>query len=108
RSYPCERQNRWIEATSDSGKRAQDLKSSSEHSGVDNWFYVPTWERTAFPHEITRGSEPEEAFWLIVGDRYGGGASIRSRIDAWRLPTGFVRLSGSFVNHGDGSFELNP
>jgi acyl transferase domain-containing protein len=107
-TYPFERQNYWMEATSGSAKKAQELNPASEHSGVDNWFYVPTWERTPFPREITHDSHLEDAFWLIVADRYGGGTCIKSRLLALRQPVGFVRFSESFVSRGDGSFELNP
>ena len=52
-TYPFERQNYWMEAKSGSAKKRTEQNPVSENSGVDDWFYVPTWERTPFPREIT-------------------------------------------------------
>jgi len=107
-TYPFERHEYWIEAAPESAKSAREEKYASADSGVDNWFYVPTWERTPFPREITHDAQVEDAFWLIVADRYGGGACIKSRLHTLRRPAALVRFGESFVSCGDGSFELNP
>jgi malonyl CoA-acyl carrier protein transacylase/acyl carrier protein len=107
-TYPFESQKYWMEAMSDSPKKTQEQKSASENSGMDNWFYVPTWERTPFAPETTHDAQVEHAFWLIVADRYGGGAHIKSRLHALRQPAVFVRFGESFVSRKDDSFELNP
>ncbi len=107
-TYPFERKNHWIETTSDSARKAQEWRRASEKSEVDNWFYVPTWERTPFPREIARESGLEDAYWLVVADQYGGGDCIKSRLQAMRQPADFVRFGQSFVSRDDGSFELDP
>ena len=107
-TYPFERQNYWMEATPGSAKQSHEQNRVSENSGVDNWFYVPTWERTPFPREITQDARLEDAFWLIIADQYGGGGCLKSRLDALQQPAAFVRFGESFVSRGDGSFELNP
>ncbi len=107
-TYPFEKKNHWIEPTSDSARKAQEREGESEKAGIDNWFYVPTWERTPFPREIAGESQPEDAYWLIVADQYGGGACIRSRLQAMGQPVGFVRFGKAFVSGDDGAFELNP
>src|SRR5207247_10954303 len=105
---PFEKKNHWIETTSDRARKAQELSRASEKSEVDNWFYVPTWERTPFPREIARESGLDDAYWLIVADQYGGGNCIKSSLQAMRHTVGFVRFGKSFVSQDDGSFELNP
>ena len=50
-TYPFERQNYWIEAKSDSATKLQEQNPESESTSVDDWFYVPTWDRTPFPGE---------------------------------------------------------
>jgi NAD(P)-dependent dehydrogenase (short-subunit alcohol dehydrogenase family)/acyl carrier protein len=75
---------------------------------LDNWFYVPTWERTPFPSETHRESHPQDAFWLIFADRYGGGRRLKAKFDELRLEAAFVRFGDQFSHRSDGSFELNP
>src|SRR6267378_2707325 len=68
-TYPFERDHYWIEAKSGSSKNPQEPDPRSENSGPDNWFYLPTWQRTPFPSEIHRESRQQDVFWLIIADR---------------------------------------
>jgi len=101
-TYPFERQHYWIEAKSESSVRR------SENPGLDNWFYVPTWERTPFPSELRPTSRQQDALWLIISDRYGGGRGLKAKLDNLQLETRFVCFGEQFVQRADGSFELNP
>jgi acyl transferase domain-containing protein/acyl carrier protein len=103
-TYPFERQNYWLEAESRGANKPQEQNPVSENSGVDDWFYVPTWERTPVPRE----TKPENTCWLIVADQYGGGASVKAKLDALQRPAGLVRFGKTFHRCHDGSFELNP
>jgi acyl transferase domain-containing protein len=76
-TYPFERQNYWMEAKSGSAEKPQEQKPVAEHSRVDNWFYAPTWERMPFPREIAHEPQLDDAFWLIIADRYGGGPASK-------------------------------
>lgn len=107
-TYPFERQHYWLEAESSSGKRAAEHTPISENSAVDDWFYVPTWERKLIPPAIVYEPNLEGIFWLIFGDRYGRGACIKAKLDALQQPAGFVRFGKTFYRRHDGSFELNP
>ncbi len=107
-TYPFERHHYWIEAKSGTSKNPQEPEPRSENSGLDNWFYVPTWQRTPFPSEIHRESSQPDVFWLIIADRYGGGHCLKAKFDELRLAAGFVRFGKQFVHRVDGSFELNP
>ena len=107
-TYPFERQRHWIEPTPSSARAPQERSAAPGTSGMDSWFYVPTWERTPFPGETIRACHLDDTFWLVVADRHGGGDRIRSALQALRQPTGFVRFGKSFVDCNDGSFELNP
>ena len=76
---------------------------------MDDWFYVPTWERTPFPREIAHDPSLEDTFWLIVRGsirRRGlhqeqDSTHCDDRLDSFALVK-------RFVSRGDGSFELNP
>jgi acyl transferase domain-containing protein/acyl carrier protein len=109
-TYPFERQRYWMEAKSGSANRSEqlDLRSEPPAPGLENWFHVPTWERTPFPSEIRPPFRQRDAFWLIVADRYGGGRRLKAKLDGLHLDTGFVCFGDEFVQQADGSFELNP
>jgi thioesterase domain-containing protein/NAD(P)-dependent dehydrogenase (short-subunit alcohol dehydrogenase family)/acyl carrier protein len=74
---------------------------------MDSWFYTPTWERTGV---LAAHSEPRpgNATWLIVGDRYGGGAAIKAQLDRRGIAATLVRFGERFARRSDGSFEVNP
>jgi acyl transferase domain-containing protein/acyl carrier protein len=107
-TYPFERQNYWLEAKSSSGKKAAEQTQVSENSAVDDWFYVPTWERKLIPPAIAQELSWENIFWLVFADQNGGGACIKAKLDALRRPAAFVRFAQNFHRREDGSFELNP
>ena len=107
-TYPFERQRYWIEAKPESSRRTEQLEQRAEPSGLDDWFHVPTWERTPFPSEIRPSFRQRDAFWLIIADRYGGGRGLKAKLDDLHLETGFVCFGEQFVQRADGSFELNP
>ncbi len=107
-TYPFERRNYWIENTPGNTNIAHKQEALPSTSTLDNWFYAPTWKRTQFPSNLIDASHPQAAFWLIVGDRYGGGGRIKSKLEAIGMQAAFVRFGQAFVHHTDGSFELNP
>jgi acyl transferase domain-containing protein/acyl carrier protein len=107
-TYPFERHNYWLEDKPGSSNIAQEQRSVSATSSLDNWFYAPTWKQTPFPNDIVDAIRPQAAFWLIVADKYGGGSRMKSKLDALGMSAAFVRFGETFVRHADGSFELNP
>jgi acyl transferase domain-containing protein/acyl carrier protein len=107
-TYPFERQRYWIEAKSGTSNRPEQRDPRTEAPGLDNWFHVPTWERTPFPSEIRPPLGQRDAFWLIIADRYGGGRRLQAKLRELHLETGFVCFGEQFVQQADGSFELNP
>jgi acyl transferase domain-containing protein len=107
-TYPYERQSYWIENTPGSTNIVPKQKSVSATSSLDDWFYTPTWKRTHFPIDIVDASLQQPAFWLIVADRHGGGARLKSKLEAAGMSAAFVRFGKKSDRHSDGSFDLNP
>jgi acyl transferase domain-containing protein/acyl carrier protein len=107
-TYPFERQSYWIENTPCSTNIVPRQKKESASSSLDDWFYTPTWKRTPFPIDIDDASLQQPALWLIFADRHGGGARLKSKLEAGGMSAAFVRFSKEFVRHADGSFDLNP
>jgi acyl transferase domain-containing protein len=107
-TYPFERSNYWIETTSGSRNIAPEQKSVSAKSSLDDWFYAPSWKRTQFPSDVVEVDASHPAFWLIVADRHGGGARLKSKLEAGGMSAAMVRFGETTVRHTDGSFEVNP
>ena len=62
-TYPFERQKHWISQSS-----ASQVRPYSQRSPLSEWFYTPTWERTARPtlaDELSRDSQT----WLVLAGR---------------------------------------
>ncbi|HLA61387.1 MAG TPA: type I polyketide synthase, partial [Nitrospiraceae bacterium] len=106
-TYPFERHNYWMAASLDQPGKPQ-LNAPPGGSALDDWFYVPTWERMPFPGEIHNESHPEGALWLIFGDRHGRGACVKAKLSRLGFAAEFVRFGEHFVRRSDGTFELNP
>ncbi|MES1180693.1 MAG: acyltransferase domain-containing protein, partial [Verrucomicrobiota bacterium] len=63
-TYPFDRQHFWIEPSA-SRKPAADAKNSSgQKPDLADWFYVPTWDRTAFTND-TSVEAGDETVWLV-------------------------------------------
>jgi acyl transferase domain-containing protein len=58
-TYPFERQRYWVEP-----QRSTTLRKKT---GIQNWFYVPSWKRSVRP-AISPGPAAETRRWLVVGD----------------------------------------
>lgn len=107
-TYPFEKLNYHIEKTPSGTTLARKQESVSPSSGLENWFYAPSWKRAAFPVDTVDAPYPGNAFWLIFSDRCGGGSRMKSTLEAMGMAAVFVRFGETFVHHTDDSFELNP
>jgi len=109
-TYPFERRLYWIDAADPTIKSERRPIGAPElaSSGIDNWFYVPGWERTPFAGELRNESNPERASWLVIGDRYGGGARVKAKLENLGLKAELARFGDKFSRRNDGSFEVNP
>jgi len=108
-TYPFERQNYWIENKRGGANTTEKKKPPSAISSLDDWFYAPSWKRTHFLSDAAIASRhAPSTYWLIFGDRYGGGSRLKSKLENLGMPAAFVRFGKSSVRHADGSFEVNP
>ena len=107
-TYPFERQSYWIEKGSECSQRARRPVRPPDSSSLKDWFYVPTWERTALPSRTANISRLQEAYWLVFADRHGEGASIQAKLEKRQVPAGFVRYGDWFFRRPGNFYELNP
>ena len=106
-TYPFERQNFWIENES---AQSESLLKCEEPAllGIDDWFYVPSWERTLFPGTFQNQSGTKGILWLIISDRSEHATAFRKIISAAGTEVQSVIFGGKFARQSDGSIEINP
>ncbi|MGA3212033.1 MAG: SDR family oxidoreductase [Terriglobales bacterium] len=121
-TYPFERQNYWIDRTSSevgpssvaeykgasSGPTTSEQKLTTPAASLDNWFYAPSWKRTHFPSDAFDAARFQPAFWVVIGDRYGGGSRMKAKLEAAGMRVAFVRFGKTSAQYPDGSFDVNP
>jgi len=69
-SYPFQRIPCWVEAQGRSGEVQSQPISSDRLPDMTDWFYLPTWKRTASPDLLKQGPSADHNFsWLVFTDR---------------------------------------
>lgn len=103
-TYPFERQRYWAGPTGlfKSVTRAQ-------VSGLENWFYIPSWKRSILTTGWLREEEsrPTEN-WLIFNDSAGLGERISSRLRKLGQGVTTVSVGNAFRRRDANHFELRP
>ncbi|HEU0046207.1 MAG TPA: SDR family NAD(P)-dependent oxidoreductase, partial [Nitrososphaera sp.] len=107
-TYPFERQKYWIERELDDSGKLQAKDRLSENSNIENWFYVPSWERAAFQAEIDGELSQNEILWLIIADRFGVGAGFKRKLDEMSAVVEVAHFGEKFDHRSDGIYEVNP
>jgi acyl transferase domain-containing protein/acyl carrier protein len=107
--YPFERQHYWIgSADHPTPPRSAADGVDEDRRGIENWFYVPTWERTTL---LARLGPPElttETSWLVFLDRAGGGSEFAGALEARGAAVRIVQFGDTYQERDDGRFEINP
>jgi acyl transferase domain-containing protein/acyl carrier protein len=109
-TYPFQRQRFWLGP--EEGQAIPAPPSNSQEpenkSGVDDWFYAPSWQRTLFAGGVDVRLPETGVGWLIVTDRWGGGTGFRDKLKAIGTAVEVARFGEQFLRRSDGSFEINP
>ena len=105
-TYPFERTVHWASARSVEDKSPVQHPAAAAES-INEWFYIPSWERSTALSEANSGAVDSTASWLIVTDRLGEGAGLKSQFDKLDLRVNVARFAQDFFNDGYGTFEFN-
>jgi acyl transferase domain-containing protein/acyl carrier protein len=106
-TYPFERQRFWVEADSHGGEGPSE-EALSKRPDVADWFYVPTWRRTA-PLELSRDKQTmEKSCWILFNDECGLGNRLAQRLEHSGHEFVTVSMGPRFVRQGERSYEINP
>jgi len=109
-TYPFERQRYWIEAqAAGSGAYGGLGRQAALHKKPDiaDWFYVPSWKRSAPPLPPEPSESPNQT-WLLFDDECGLGAQLTQRLEEMGQDVISVAVGEAFGERGDGVYTIAP
>jgi acyl transferase domain-containing protein/acyl carrier protein len=106
-TYPFERQRYWVEAGSakaaPTASAATPLKKKTD---VADWFYVPSWKRSA-PPELYRSDKTSRRF-LIFNDECGLGSALAAHLTKNGHQVTTVTPSDQFATLDASTYTIRP
>ena len=99
-TYPFQRQRYWIDAP----RTEADTGAFAGTRKIDEWFYVPSWQRT-LPPAIEM---PSGARWLLLMDDCGVGAALATQLLKRGVRVAKVHAGSCFAQSGPEEFVINP
>jgi non-ribosomal peptide synthase protein (TIGR01720 family) len=108
-TYPFERQRYWIDAptpaaTSFHSHSAVQLKKNPT---LTDWFYSPSWKRTALPGARSFTTLPQNR-WLLFVDDCGIGLELANQLQQQDQAVITVAIGDQFAQINDTHYVLNP
>jgi len=106
-TYPFERQRHWIEPRPGSKSVDAIEDSTAQKADLADWFYIPSWVRTALPTDPW-GDAADGTQWLIIGDPSAMADRLRSTLEARGAKVALTCFGKSFADKNHGSYEIRP
>jgi acyl transferase domain-containing protein/acyl carrier protein len=106
--YPFERERHWIDETGDTGSRARRPAPLGRTADLADWFYVPSWKRSAPPAALASQAAGEPARWLLFADECGLGQRLAARLSRQGHTVLTVRPGSAFERTGPEEFTVVP
>jgi acyl transferase domain-containing protein/acyl carrier protein len=108
-TYPFERQRYWIEPQRNSNARSEGQTPLSKRADISDWFYVPSWKRSAAPALIKENElQGEASNWLVFLDETGLGQLLVQQLEDEGQQVSTVTRGEQFARLDARSFSLNP
>jgi acyl transferase domain-containing protein/acyl carrier protein len=105
-TYPFERQRYWIQASNQAYDSRRSLRKSSN---VADWFYIPSWKRSALPQSFKPSDlADQKSCWLVFDDACGWGTKIATRLEQDGQDVIVVAAGERFEKSGDKAYRVNP
>jgi acyl transferase domain-containing protein/acyl carrier protein len=108
-SYPFERKRYWIEPGESAGHTGQRYARASKRPDIADWFYIPSWKRSA-PPALDRAEAGADARrrWLVFMDGGGLGRELVQRLERDGQPVVAVTAGERFERLAGGEYAVNP
>jgi len=106
-TYPFERQRYWIEPQTQTQAETVSQSELTKKSGIADWFYIPSWKRTAPPVYNANALSEKPSCWLVFMDECGLGTQLVSRLQQQGQDTITVTVGKQFTRDAQ-RYTLNP
>jgi acyl transferase domain-containing protein len=106
-TYPFERQRHWIQPQADGQSAAVVKNPSVQKADLADWFYIPSWERTAFATD-TLGETGDVALWLIIGEQSEFASRFVTTLEKRGVKAVLACFGESYARRIDGAHEIRP
>ncbi|MBT5874282.1 MAG: HAD-IIIC family phosphatase, partial [Candidatus Latescibacteria bacterium] len=108
-TYPFERKRYWIEDKPYQEPLESDtVRRNTDKLPVSDWFYTPSWKRSAIPVQAREEQDVSGERWLVFLDAYGLGTNIIREVADFDPRVISVAAGASFSQLDDGSYCINP
>jgi len=106
--YPFERKRYFVEPAHLEGQEeaARNANPLFKNPNIDQWFYIPSWTRTAFPTPPPT-NEPAKTWLFLVDDR-GIGLRMAQQLRAADHQVILVRPGSGFAETGYARYSVDP
>ncbi len=108
-TYPFERQRYWIEPRKPAGAQAVRAAALAKKPDIADWFYAPSWSRSAAPLPVEAGLRAGDGNeWLVFDDASGWGEQIIVRLRELGQSVVTVGVGDSFRQLDESRYLLRP
>jgi len=108
-TYPFERQRYWIDPLEKAHCLAPRRVSLPKKPDLADWFYLPSWKRSALPFSIESvGLAEQKLRWLVFTDTCGLGAQLVKRLEQTGQEVFRVSAGERFQRRSDRVYTINP
>ena len=106
-TYPFARQSYWIEPKA-IGQSTDNIKNSSApKADIADWFYIPSWDRTAFANSLTADAV-DESLWLVMGEPSAFTTQFLTTLEKRGVVVVPVYFGEAYVARNDVAYEIRP
>ena len=108
-TYPFERQRYWVEPQGRSSAAANQQVALDKKPDIADWFYIPSWQRSAPVPSFESQLQPEEKQgWLIFEDECGLGSQMAERLTREGQEVFTVKAGERFTKSGTHAYTIDP
>jgi amino acid adenylation domain-containing protein len=108
-TYPFERKRYWLETQDlnlDTNVFGQGFLSPKKRD-ITDWFYIPSWKRSALPASDVEVDVSENTCWLVFVDGYGLGSKLVEKLEKKKQAAITVTMGQEFLKQENCRFIIN-
>ena len=109
--YAFQRQSYWVERCEAAARpRGDHQQTALSKTAIQDWFFFPSWKRSraAGCANLAEALSESNQSWLIFADTSGLGGEVAERLRQVGQHVVVVKAGESFIERGEGEYELNP